>query len=134
MSSGLSAVAGSVATTTNAAINVQETTTDEVIQFVGHVLPLYASFLTLLLRDHWQYFIDTTAIPNDHRMAGVSAADYAKYTQDSADMTTATGTWNALIANEESILQNQTGAVKTAYHSFNTVSLIPDTVYELNSR
>lgn len=103
-----------------ASVNVSNeselTTSEEVIDDVGSYMPLTISWSDKLTKDETTYYDDTmSASLSDPASAAKTAADYAKYTQASAAMSTQTGELSNLIQSEKTAVSFETNNVKQEY-------------------
>src|SRR5438132_1285354 len=106
----------SVEASVNVSNGIQVTTAEELIDDVGTYMPLTISWSTELTADETTYYDDTmSASLSDPASAAKTAADYAKYTQASAAMSTQTGELSNLIQSEKTAVSFETNNVKQEY-------------------
>ncbi len=113
---GILAVAEGVGTMATVNADTQFTTALWLIYIVSCNLPLTVAWIQQLEKDQWQYFVDSLSVSNDNpQEAAGAAADYAKYTEDSASMSNETGYQNSMVQNEKSQVQAEGNCLEQVY-------------------
>ncbi|HSX13900.1 MAG TPA: hypothetical protein VLE96_05725 [Chlamydiales bacterium] len=102
---------------------VQETTAKLLIGFVGSFLPLQMSWSAKLSADQSKYFDDMmTSSPSDPSSVAKTAADYAEYQQDSAEMSRDTGALSNVIHSQEAAVSLETQHLGQEYGWISSLS------------
>ena len=107
MENAILAVAQGMGSMATANRGAEETTAADLIEIVPISLNLTMAYLTMLNKDHWNYFVAVESISqSDPSEAAVASADYAQYQNDSSDMSQATQKQDNFIQSEKSELTN----------------------------